>query len=76
MSADEIEVAAAAAENTSAMYAAMRQLKSKQWGNPQPKIERIQRERKARASVERIDGRSIRAGSERTEQLTSRCGPN
>ncbi len=76
MSAEEpIEEAAAAAESTSALYAAMRQLKSKHWSSAQPKIERIQRERKVRASVERVDGRTIRAGSERTEQLNVAVRP-
>lgn len=68
MNASEtIEAAADAAESPDALQNARALLRNK--FKAQPKIERIQRERKSRANVERIDGRSIRPGSERQEQF-------
>ncbi len=65
---DTMEEAATLAESPDALQNARALLRNK-FKPQQPKIERIQRERKSRASVERIDGRSIRPGSERQEQL-------
>lgn len=71
MKLDEVNDAAAEAENATALRAAMRQLKAKQWGSTQAdiKTKRIQDERKLRASVDRVDGRKIKHGHDREAQF-------
>ena len=62
-----------AADDPSALEDALRTLKGKGFGS---KLERIQRERKTRASVERrIDGRTIKKGHDRTAQVNVKVTP-
>jgi hypothetical protein len=62
-----------AADDPSALEDALRTLKGKGFGS---KLERIRRERKTRASVEqRIDGRTIKKGHDRTVQVNIKVTP-